>query len=74
MNLSFSHKVALITGAARGIGLATARAFAMSGANVAMADNDEEEVCKAASQLCHAGFSAAGFRCEVSHEAEFKRW
>jgi len=38
MNLSFENKVALVTGAASGLGLATARAFAESGASVVLAD------------------------------------
>ncbi len=42
MNLSFENKVALVTGAASGLGLATAKAFAESGAAVALADWNEE--------------------------------
>lgn len=38
MNLSFENKVALVTGAAMGIGLATAQAFAEAGAAVVLAD------------------------------------
>jgi 2,3-dihydro-2,3-dihydroxybenzoate dehydrogenase len=37
-------KVALVTGAARGIGLAAARAFVEAGASVAAADRDAEAV------------------------------
>ena len=36
--MQFTNQVALITGAARGIGAATARAFAEQGADVALAD------------------------------------
>ena len=42
MNISFEGKVALVTGAASGLGLATAKAFAESGASVALADWNEE--------------------------------
>ena len=38
MNLSFENKVALVTGAASGMGLATAKAFAEAGAAVVLAD------------------------------------
>ena len=38
MNLSFEKKVALVTGAASGMGLATAQAFAEAGAAVVLAD------------------------------------
>lgn len=44
-------KVALITGAGSGIGLATARAFLAAGAHVAMADLDEEALGRAAAPL-----------------------
>ena len=42
MNLSFENKVALVTGAASGLGLATARAFAEAGAFVVLADWNEK--------------------------------
>jgi 7-alpha-hydroxysteroid dehydrogenase len=41
MSLSISGKTAIVTGAARGIGLAIAHHFADRGANVMFADNDE---------------------------------
>ena len=47
--LDFSSKVALVTGAAAGMGLATAKAFAEAGAAVVLADYKEEAV-KAAAQ------------------------
>ena len=42
--LDFSTKVALVTGAAAGMGLATAQAFAEAGAAVVMADFREDAV------------------------------
>lgn len=39
----FGNKVALVTGAAMGIGLATAKAFAEAGASVVLADCDEKQ-------------------------------
>ena len=42
MSFSISGKTAIVTGAANGIGLAIARQFAAKGANVMLADMDEE--------------------------------
>ncbi len=49
--LDFSGQVVAITGAARGIGLATARAFAQAGAHVALMDRDGAAVSQAAQDL-----------------------
>ena len=51
MNISFENKVALVTGAASGLGLATAKAFAEAGASVVLADWNEKEVQSAAKSL-----------------------
>ena len=48
MNISFENKVALVTGAASGLGFATAKAFAEAGASVVLADWNEKEVEAAA--------------------------
>ena len=53
MNTSFENKVALVTGAASGLGLATARAFAESGASVVLADWNEKDVQSAAEDLAN---------------------
>ncbi|MGH9204744.1 MAG: SDR family NAD(P)-dependent oxidoreductase, partial [Vicinamibacterales bacterium] len=42
--LDFTGKVALVTGAAAGMGLATARAFTAAGAAVVLADVNEDAV------------------------------
>ncbi|MGY9052002.1 MAG: SDR family NAD(P)-dependent oxidoreductase, partial [Rhodobacterales bacterium] len=44
MSFSIQGKTAIITGAANGIGLAIAKHFAQNGANVMMADIDEEKL------------------------------
>lgn len=66
MNVDLRGKVALITGAARGIGLATARAFAASGAHVILSDVDKEEAETAALSLSHA----RALRMDVSDQRE----
>lgn len=59
-------KVALVTGAARGIGLATTHLFLDRGWQVAMLDRDGEELTRAAEGLQNA----APFVCDVSIETE----
>ncbi|HXG35127.1 MAG TPA: glucose 1-dehydrogenase, partial [Bryobacteraceae bacterium] len=68
--LNFSGKVALVTGAASGMGLATARAFAEAGAAVVLADVRQEGVEAEARKLTAAGHKAIAVRCDVSDEAE----
>jgi NAD(P)-dependent dehydrogenase (short-subunit alcohol dehydrogenase family) len=70
VNLSFENKVALVTGAASGIGLATARAFAEAGAAVALADVTDAAVRSVADKLVASGRRAIGIRCDVADEAE----
>jgi len=53
--LDFTGKVALVTGAASGMGLATAQAFAEAGAAVVMADFREDIVRREADRIASAG-------------------
>lgn len=57
-------KVALVTGAAAGIGLACAEAFVWAGATVVLADIKMPE--EQAAQLVAGGFKAVAYRCDVS--------
>jgi NAD(P)-dependent dehydrogenase (short-subunit alcohol dehydrogenase family) len=68
--LDFSGKVALVTGAASGMGLATAQAFAEAGAAVVLADFKEDAVKSAAEKLVAAGHKALAVRCDVSDDAQ----
>ena len=61
--LPLAGQVAAITGAAGAIGLATARAFASAGAEVALLDVDEAAVREKARTI---GGEALGIRCDVT--------
>jgi NAD(P)-dependent dehydrogenase (short-subunit alcohol dehydrogenase family) len=52
---SFQGKVALVTGAALGLGLATAEAFAKAGSATVLVDYNEDKVQEAADRLATAG-------------------
>jgi 2-hydroxycyclohexanecarboxyl-CoA dehydrogenase len=64
------NKVALVTGAARGLGAVTARTLASQGARVALADLQGDEV-RAAAAECGPG--ARGYRVDVSRVAELRQ-
>ncbi len=64
------HKVAIVTGAARGLGAATARTLAAQGARLALADLDGDEVRKAAADC---GPDARGYQVDVSRMPQLKQ-
>jgi NAD(P)-dependent dehydrogenase (short-subunit alcohol dehydrogenase family) len=62
----FAGKVAFVTGAAGGIGRATALAFAREGASVVVADVDEQANADTARLIEAAGGRVAAVRCDVT--------
>ncbi|WIM09212.1 SDR family oxidoreductase [Enhydrobacter sp.] len=66
----FKGQVALVTGAAKGMGLATARMFAESGASVVLADLDGDLAAKEAGRIVAEGGAAIGTGCDVADEAQ----
>jgi NAD(P)-dependent dehydrogenase (short-subunit alcohol dehydrogenase family) len=65
-NRRFAGKVVFITGAAAGIGHATALAFAAEGASVVVADVSEQDNQETARLIEHAGGRALAVRCDVT--------
>lgn len=66
-------KVAFITGAGSGIGLAATRALARRGARLMLADIDEARVEAAAAELRAFGADALGLRLNVADEDDWAR-
>lgn len=62
-------KVAIVTGAGRGIGAATAKALAESGCKVVVAARNREQIESVASGLSTQGASALAVVCDVTSEA-----
>lgn len=72
MDLKIKGRVAIITGAGRGIGKATALTFAREGANLALNDLDEESVKQTAEEARALGVDAIYALGNVCDEADMK--
>lgn len=72
-NGRLEQKVALITGAASGIGLASARRFAAEGAAVVCADLDGDGAERTAAEITGAGGRATALAADVSSAADAER-
>src|ERR687894_997505 len=69
---SYAGKVAFVTGAAGGIGCATALAFAHEGASVVVADISEQRVQETARRIEEAGGRALAVTCDVTRSEDVK--
>ena len=65
LNVDYSGKVVVVTGAGGRICGAMARAFAQSGAKVAALDLNEDAVKALADELCAEGFICKGYKANV---------
>ena len=70
LSRSVDGKVAVITGAASGIGRACAHVFSDEGAKVVVADIGAERVDAVVGEINHAGGQALGVECDVTDVAQ----
>jgi 3-oxoacyl-[acyl-carrier protein] reductase len=73
LSRSIADRVAVVTGAASGMGRATAFLFADEGAKVAVVDREAEGVLSVVDAIRGAGGTAEGFVLDVSNEGEIVR-
>jgi 3-oxoacyl-[acyl-carrier protein] reductase len=70
MDLKLTDKVALITGSSRGIGLATAKAFATEGCRLVLSARSTEQLTEAETGLRASGVSVVSRVADVSQPEE----
>ena len=72
-SFSLEGKVALVTGAAYGIGFAIAEAYAKAGAKIAFNCRGKEHMEKALADYAAKGIDAKGYFCDVTKEDEVRQ-
>jgi len=72
LSRSIAGRIALVTGAASGMGRATAHLFADEGARVAVVDRDGEGVERVVKEISGAGGEAAGFAADLGDAARIE--
>lgn len=72
MNLGLTNKVALVTGASKGIGLATAKGLAAEGAKVVLSARGEKTLMSAVETIRLSGGEAMGVVADVSKQDDIE--
>lgn len=70
--MRFAGQVAVVTGAANGIGLATARQLHHEGAHVVLCDRDAAKADAEARSLCETGPTCLGLGCDVAFRTQVR--
>src|SRR3990172_4141661 len=70
--MTFANKVAIVTGAAKGIGWGTAKFLSQKGAKVVVVDWDEENGKRTAADINREGGEAIFVKCDVSNEEQVR--
>lgn len=70
---NLKNKVAIVTGASKGIGESIARGLAEYGAKVVISSRNQEAVDQVANNLKKEGYDALGIACHVGDEDQLKK-
>lgn len=73
MDYGLTGKVAIVTGAARGLGAETARTLAQEGAKVVLIDINQEGLDSTVAAMKDAGLQAHGLICDITDSAAVER-
>src|SRR5262245_6876523 len=67
---SFRHRIVLVTGGARGLGLALARRLAAEGATLVLLSRSPDELERAVNDLRRRGGRASALVCDIRDQAQ----
>lgn len=70
--MRFKNQVAIVTGAARGIGKATALAFVREGAKVSLVDTDKERLSALRQEITEQKGEAIACSCDITKSADVR--